>query len=138
MLTAIIITIILTILKTENSSQYYDTYGLVLITVVTILISVLVTLLTAPVGEERLKAFVAKCLPIGFWRGHVPANQSVPKFLNTFLMWILGLVVSFSGLFAIGHLLFGRYVLAVLLAGLSIASLLYLFRLMQKESKFFE
>jgi len=138
MVTAILITIVLSLLKTDTSSEYYDTYGLVLITVLTIIIAVITTLLTAPVHEEKLKEFAALLLPVGLWKGLVPMNQSIPKFANTLWMWILGMTVSFSGLFAIGHLLFGRYVLALLLALLSIAALLYLFRLMQKESKFFE
>lgn len=138
MVTAILITIVLSLLKTPTSSEYYDTYGLVLITVLTIIIAVITTLLTAPVHEEKLKEFAALLLPVGLWKGLVPMNQSIPKFANTLWMWILGMTVSFSGLFAIGHLLFGRYVLALLLALLSIAALLYLFRLMQKESKFFE
>ena len=138
MITAIVITIILTLLKTAASSEHYDTYGLVLITALTIIISIITTLLTAPVNEEKLKAFAAICLPVGLWKGYVPINKSVPKFANTLIMWILGMTVSFSGLFAIGHLLFGRYVLALMLAALSLAALLYLFRLMQKESKFFE
>ncbi len=138
MLTAIAITFLLTYLKSENASTHYDTYGLVIITLITLVVSIIITLLTKQVGEETLKSFAEKCLPIGLWKGIVPFNQSGPKFLRTVGMWLLGMLVSFSGLFAIGHLLFGRYILAISLAIVSIVSLGLLFRMMQKENKFFE
>ena len=138
MLTAIAITFLLTYLKPENASTHYDTYGLVIITFITLVISIAITLLTRQVGEETLKSFAEKCLPIGLWKGIVPFNQSGPKFLRTVIMWLLGMLVSFSGLFAVGHLLFGRYILSISLAIVSIVSLGLLFRMMQKENKFFE
>ena len=138
MLTAIAITFLLTYLKPENASTHYDTYGLVIITLITLVVSIISTLLTKQVGEETLKSFAEKCLPIGLWKGIVPLNQSGPKFLRTVVMWLLGMLVSFSGLFAVGHLLFGRYILAISLAIVSMASLGLLFRMMQKENKFFE
>lgn len=138
MLTAIAITFLLTYLKPENASTHYDTYGLVIITFITLVISIAITLLTRQVGEETLKSFAEKCLPIGLWKGIVPFNQSGPKFLRTAIMWLLGMLVSFSGLFAVGHLLFGRYILSISLAIVSIVSLGLLFRMMQKENKFFE
>lgn len=138
MISAIIMTFFLSYLKPDTASDHYDTYGLVIITMVTLVISILITFLTKPVGELTLKNFAQKCLPIGFWKGVVPIHQSGPKFLMTAGMWVLGMLVSFSGLFSIGHLLFGRYVLAFSLALVSIVSLLVLFRMMQKENKFFE
>lgn len=138
MLTAIAITFLLTYLKPENASTHYDTYGLVIITLITLVVSIISTLLTKQVGEETLKSFAEKCLPIGLWKGIVPLNQSGPKFLRTVVMWLLGMLVSFSGLFAVGHLLFGRYILAISLAIVSMVSLGLLFRMMQKENKFFE
>jgi Na+/proline symporter len=154
MISAIFITILLTwkkdkliklIMESSFSGKFklgfesnFDTYGLVIITLACLFISIGVTFLTRPVAKDHLRAFAEKCLPIGFWQGVVPVNRSVPKFLNTFIMWILGLTVSFSGLFSIGHLLFGRYVLALILGILSVASLLILLRLMQKDSEFFE
>lgn len=138
MLTAIAITFLLTYLKPENASTHYDTYGLLIITFITLVVSIITTLLTRQVGEETLKSFAEKCLPIGLWKGIVPFNQSGPKFLRTIVMWLLGMLVSFSGLFAIGHLLFGRYILSISLAIVSIVSLGLLFRMMQKENKFFE
>tara|TARA_B100001093_G_C26810789_1_gene1007493 strand:- start:64 stop:1899 length:1836 start_codon:yes stop_codon:yes gene_type:complete len=138
MLTAIAITFLLTYLKPENASTHYDTYGLLIITFITLVVSIITTLLTRQVGEETLKSFAEKCLPIGLWKGIVPFNQSGPKFLRTVVMWLLGMLVSFSGLFAIGHLLFGRYILSISLAIVSIVSLGLLFRMMQKENKFFE
>lgn len=138
MLTAIVITFLLGFLKPEDASGHYDTYGLVVITAITLIVSIIVTYMTKPVEEGTLKRFAEKCLPVGLWKGIVPFNQSGPKFFMTAGMWVLGMTVSFSGLFSIGHLLFGRYVLAALLAGLSVFSLWLLFRMMQKENKFFE
>lgn len=146
MLSAIFFTLALTVFKESwiklidypNFADHFDTYGLVLITLATIVISILVTLATAPVKEGKLQEFADKCLPIGLWKGKVSIKQSGPKFFHTFTMWILGLAVSFCGLFSIGHFLFGRYVLAMLVGIISVTSLLILFKMMQKESKFFE
>jgi SSS family solute:Na+ symporter len=138
MISAIIITFLLSTFKPEGASTHYETYGLLLITLITLIVSISVTLMTKQVGEETLKNFAEKCLPIGLWKGVVPLNQSGPKFLMTAGMWVLGMTVSFSGLFAIGHLLFGRYVLALILALVAVFSLWLLFRMMQKENKFFE
>lgn len=138
MIVALLITIILTIIKPESASAHYDTYGLLIITVVTIIISIIITLLTKPVSNERLNEFTQKCLPIGFWKGKVAYNKSLPKFFDTFIMWILGLSVSFCGLFAIGHLLFARYMLGVSLLIVALICLFILLKMMQKESKYFE
>ena len=138
MVVALLITIIATFLKSVNASAHYDTYTLVYITVLTIIVSIIVTLLTAPVGKEKLKEFADKCLPVGLWQGVVPVSKSLPTFFNTVVMWCLGMLVSFCGLFAIGHLLFGRYFLAISLALVSGVALIVLFKMMQKESKYFE
>jgi len=138
MVVALLITIIATFLKPEDASAHYDTYTLVYITVSTIIISIIVTLLTAPVGKEKLKEFADKCLPVGLWQGVVPINKSLPTFFNTVVMWCLGMLVSFCGLFAIGHLLFGRYFLAIILAIVSGVALIILFKMMQKESEYFD
>ena len=146
MVTAIMFTVLLSVFKPqlvawitfESFADHFDTYGLLLITFATIVTSIAITYMTEPVAEAKLQAFAEKCLPIGIWKGKVSLQQSGPKFIETFVMWILGLAVSFCGLFAIGHLLFGRYILAIVLGVISILSLSILFKMMQKESKFFE
>lgn len=138
MIVALLITIILTIIKPEDASPHYDTYGLLIITVSTIVISIIVTLLTKPVNDATLTNFTKRCLPIGLWKGKVAYHKSLPKFIDTFIMWLLGLTVSFSGLFAIGHLLFARYVLGIVLFIVAIVALFVLLKMMQKESKYFE
>lgn len=137
MIAAIVITFILTWLKPVDASEHYDTYGLVLITCVTLVIAIITTLLTPAVHEERLRDFAIKCLPVGLWRNYVGLDESVPKFTHTFIMWILGLTVSFAGLFAIGHFIFSRWLMGSLLALLSISAMGLLFKMMQKENKYF-
>lgn len=137
MIAAIVITFILTWLKPVDASEHYDTYGLVLITCVTLVIAIITTLLTPAVHEERLRDFATKCLPVGLWRNYVGLDESVPKFTHTFIMWILGLTVSFAGLFAIGHFIFSRWLMGSLLALLSISAMGLLFKMMQKENKYF-
>lgn len=138
MAVALIITVLLTIFKPQNTSTHYDTYGLLVITIATIIISVIVTLLTKPVKDATLKEFAEKCLPIGFWKGKVSYQKSLPKFFNTFVMWLLGMTVSFCGLFAIGHILFARYFLGLILIGITLAALFVLLKMMQKESVYFK
>ncbi|MCB0510242.1 MAG: Na+:solute symporter [Chitinophagales bacterium] len=137
MLVAIVLTAIFTLVKPESASSHYDTYGLVFISVATIVISILVSLLTKPVSETHLQVFVEKCLPIGIWKNMAPTSKTLPKFLESFLMWILGLSLSFSGLFAIGHLLFARYLWFGICILISVVSWIILQKLMEKESKFF-
>ncbi len=137
MIAAIVITFILTWLKPTDASEHYDTYGLVLITCITLFIAVITTILTPAVKEERLRDFATKCLPVGLWQNYVGLDESVPKFTHTFIMWILGLTVSFAGLFAIGHFIFSRWLMGSLLAILSISAMGLLFKMMQKENKYF-
>lgn len=137
MIAAIVITFILTWIKPEDAGDHYDTYGLLIITGLTIVVAIAATLLTPAVKEEKLRHFAEKCLPVGIWKDYVGLKESVPKFTHTFIMWILGLTVSFAGLFAIGHFIFGRFVLGLVLSIIAALSMWVLFSLMQKENKYF-
>jgi SSS family solute:Na+ symporter len=84
------------------------------------------TFATAPEPEQKLTAFYNRVRPAGpGWRvfaarsGVTPASTErlAPSFIN----WLIGIVVVYSTLFAIGQLLFGHWLQGVTLAVLAVA-----------------
>ncbi len=91
----------------------------------------LVTFLTAPTEDERLRAFFRRVRPGGpGWR---PLARAMPEVQRDTglgrlaLDWLLGVVLIYSVLFAIGRLIFGDHVLgtAFLAAALACAAVLW-------------
>jgi Na+/proline symporter len=91
------------------------------------------TFATAPEPDSKLVSFYQRVRPAGpGWRqiaaragaGAVSSESLAPKFVN----WILGIVVVYSALFAIGDLLFGHWLAATLLGALAIGGALVLAR----------
>ncbi|MBD3636221.1 MAG: sodium transporter, partial [Crocinitomicaceae bacterium] len=135
MLAALLGTILYPSLFNEYADNpNFDTYALVGITLFCIVVSVIVTLLTRPVSEERLKDFIEKCKPVGLWKGAGTTKVALESFLHSLTMWILGLTVSFSGLFCIGYFLMLKPGLGILNLVLSVGSFILLNRMMKKEN----
>ncbi len=67
--------------------------------------SVLVTFLTAPVPEEKLRAFAARVRPMGAWNGYNEGYDSERRLGESLLWWLTGTVSVYAGMFGIGHLL---------------------------------
>lgn len=120
--------------KYPSIATYYDSYALVFITIITIIIAIIVTLITKEVNREKLTHFVEKCDPIGWWKPFQTSENAYPKFFNSIVMWLLAMTVSFSSLFAIGHLLFLNYIQAVTLILVCLIAGFFLFKMMNKES----
>jgi Na+/proline symporter len=90
-----------------------------------------VTYLTKPVPEEKLKSFYRKTYPGGIgWKviaEKVPEVKSDSRFGRLFVNWMMGIVLVYSFLFGLGHVLFGEYLTGVpiLLIGLIAAGVIY-------------
>lgn len=114
MITAVFATVLFVIIKPDDASQYFETYSLVWIALISLVVSILVTLITRPVSEERLNLFIERCNPVGFWQGKVEGKKAYKGFFQTFILWILGMTVSFCGLFSVGYFVMLRPELGVI------------------------
>ncbi len=135
MLAAILATILYPILFSSYSElPHFDTYALVGITLFCIVVSIIVTLSTPATADEKIQEFIARCKPVGFWKGQGVSKDAVGSFSQSAIMWVLGLTTSFCGLFTIGYFLMLKPAYGFLNAALSIASFVVLTRMMKKEN----
>ena len=73
------------------------------------LASIVATFVTAPVDEEKIREFVEKVRPMGFWKGHNEGFASERSFGLSVFYWLLGTASIYSGMFGIGYLLRLQY-----------------------------
>ncbi len=104
-----------------NFAQAYPTeYVLSFIAGTSALTSILVTLLTPPVAEKKLREFAKRVRPIGFWKDLSPAR---PQELRLRLMaWATGVVCIYASMFAVGLLLKLQILFALCLLTLGIVA----------------
>jgi len=134
MLAAILATFLYPILCISDIDvPHFDTYALVGITLFCLVICILVTYLTKPTSDEQLAIFIEKCNPIGLWKGKGASSKAVSGFMTSTIMWVLGLTVSFCGLFSIGYFLMLKPGFGVLNAVLSIGSFIVLTKMLKNE-----
>jgi len=122
MLAALFTTIVSSYMKTEDSGAHYDTYALLWITLISFVVCIIVTLMTKPVNENKLNAFIEKTNPVGFWRGKAK-KSGVDNFSNSVLQWIAALTISYGALFGIGYVLLNQYqkgIVSFILVGLAV------------------
>ena len=93
------------------------------------------TLLTAPEPEAKLVAFYQRVRPAGpGWRSiaarshSAAATDASERLAPGFANWVLGIVVVYATLFAIGQLLFGEIVRGMLLAVVALVAAILLSR----------
>lgn len=135
MLAALIGTSLYPMLFTQFSEDpHFDTYALVGITALCIITAVIVTLVTKPADEETLKEFIKRCKPIGFWKGFGASKDAIGSFSHSVFLWLLGLVVSFCGLFSIGYFLMLKPFYGILTAVLCIIGFILLNKMLKKEA----
>jgi len=117
------------------NSPHFDTYALVGITIFSLIVSITVTLLTRAVDEKQLQKFIDLCHPVGLWKGTGASKNAIKGFVNSFLMWIIGLTASFSGLFCIGYFLMLKPNLGILNLVISSISFIVLHKMIKKENE---
>ncbi|PKA15772.1 sodium transporter [Leptospira haakeii] len=97
-----------------------------------VIVSILVTFMTAPVPDKVLDAFVAKLQPFGFWGkwGGVSARK---KFYSRIRIWLLAIFSLYAWLFGIGYILQLKYTLGVVFLIFGIISGLIVLKLWEKK-----
>jgi Na+/proline symporter len=106
--------ITLPIVKTLGISFPLSLYYLVFATTIVWLV---VTFLTKPTDEKKLREFYKQVHPSGIlWKkisSTMPDAKSDTGFARMFLNWFLGVVVVYTSLFGIGSLILGAYINAL-------------------------
>lgn len=134
MITALVATVLAPILFPELAKDVnFDSYALIGITLSSFVVSIIVTYMTKPVDEKVLQNFIDKCEPIGIWKGAGYSSAAVKGFGYSFVMWILGLTCSFSGLFSIGYFLMLRPGLGAFNLVLALVSFFVLNKMIENE-----
>ncbi|MFO7790005.1 MAG: sodium:solute symporter family protein [Bacteroidota bacterium] len=103
-----------------NMDVYQADFGWTLIIIVAFssLVWITVTLLTKPTDHKTLKSFYKKVHPGGAgWKriaGEMPEVTADTGYIYLFSSWIFGCIMILSFLFAIGDLIFGNYIKALI------------------------
>ena len=110
--------------------------ALVIGVVVTTIVWLTTTMVTAPEDRATLQRFYDKIRPLGKGWRHVvdvdPGAADEGSVTAAFLAWFLGCVLVYSALFATGYLLYGQIPLALFSGVVSIAAGVWLFRLLPR------
>ncbi len=132
MTVAVLGTIFFASIKTDYAIAHYDTYALLIITIISLGEAIIVTLFTKPVEPKVLNIFIEKTNPIGLWQGR--SNKvGIDSFGKSTLQWIIALTISFGSLFGIGYFLLNQP-LKGLFATVIVAIAIYLMNKMSKKS----
>ncbi|NNF26299.1 MAG: Na+:solute symporter [Gemmatimonadetes bacterium] len=102
---------------------------------VTTVVWLTTTLVTAPEDRDTLQRFYDKIRPLGKgWRHVVDVGpgHGEESVTAAFLAWFLGCILVYAAMFATGYLLYGQTVLAGFSATVSVAAGVWLFRLLPK------
>lgn len=95
-------------------------------------ISLLVTFLTPPVSETRLKFFVGYIKPFGFWGRYVNYDAKA-IFLQKIFTWLAGCVFVFAGMFSVGYLLMLDYLSCAISLCLCVMAFALFLRLLKSD-----
>ncbi|TGM97927.1 sodium:solute symporter family protein [Leptospira yasudae] len=98
MITALVLSMILYPMFPEVRSEYL----LFWVAIGSVIVSITVTLLTPPVPQTTLDAFVQRVNPFGFWKGG-ESKERLEDFQRRIALWFLGTVALFFGMFSIGY-----------------------------------
>ncbi|RHX91085.1 sodium transporter [Leptospira yasudae] len=98
MITALVLSMILYPMFPEVRSEYL----LFWVAIGSVIVSITVTLLTPPVPQATLDAFVQRVNPFGFWKGG-ESKERLEDFQRRIMLWFLGTVALFFGMFSLGY-----------------------------------
>ena len=101
----------------------------------TTIVWILVTKLTAPVEESKLKSFVQLIEPDGWWKPvYQKMGMAVPKSNMRLLfgLWVSALVMTYSLLFAMGKWVFGENHAAMIWGSIGFLGMFILSRLLKR------
>lgn len=136
MLTAFLATLLYPFLFAEYvETPHFDTYALVGIAATSIIVSIIVTLITPAVDEKTLTEFIKRCQPVGLWRNQGQSQSAYKAFFISAMMWVMGIVSSFTALFSVGYFLMLKPMWGTLNLIIAIVSFILMNYLIKKESK---
>lgn len=136
MISAILATFLYPILFAQYAQlEHFDTYALVGIASFSLVVAIVVTFLTEPVDPQHLDKFIARCKPVGLWKGQGVKQEAIKQFFQSTWMWVLGMTVSFTSLFAIGYFLMLKPGWGVFNLVLAIGSYIWLNRMIKNENQ---
>jgi len=99
----------------------------------TTIVWVVVTFLTRPVNENKLKEFYDRTYPGGLgWKKISNAHSNHNIFLTLFINWLMGIILVYSFLFGLGELLFYEYLEGSVLILISLTAVIIIFRNFKK------
>lgn len=98
------------------------------ISLVSAVAAIAATLLTAPVDDERLRKFVAKTRPMGFWKDYSEGHAPERNFGLSLWYFVLGGVSIYAGMFGVGYLLRLQTVIGLGLLAVSVVGLVVMVR----------
>lgn len=131
---------IVTLFGFKMSPAFWDAIKFSIVVLLNTMVWVVVTFCTKPSDEKILISFYEKIRPGGPGWKHIAVQTSIDlneraKDWNVpvgLACMSLGSIAVFSLLFSVGHLIYGNYFYSVLLAIVSIASFVWLFKLWGK------
>jgi len=95
--------------------------------------SIAATLLTKPVSDKKLKLFIDRIYPFGFWRGLTSEHKAKNRMLKRTGMWLLTVISVMCCEFAIGYFILLEWEIAVVLLIVFIITFIALIKLMSSE-----
>ncbi len=106
--------------------------------IVTVSTAIIVSLMTRPTDEEKLKEFVIKTKPISLlWKPVIKKldfeYRQPESLLRIAISWITGMISGFSLIFGLGKLFFGAPGLGVILLIVSLITLIILVKRLNSE-----
>ncbi|WP_051133808.1 sodium:solute symporter family protein [Leptospira fainei] len=99
-----------------------------------VVVSITVTLLTAPIGDDTLNKFVMRTQPFGFW-GKWGGREVRKEFYSRCWIWILASLSLYAALFGTGYLLKKELMQTAIYLGVSFASGIGAYRLWTNKTK---
>ena len=107
---------------------------LLLIVPISLFITFVVTLLTAPESDETLRGFYCRVGPGGWWKPEHRQGCTLSKVTDgLFAKLVWGSLFLVGGIFSLGFLFLGRWVPGVLILLLSVLGLTLLIRVLNRE-----
>ncbi|MCX7954779.1 MAG: Na+:solute symporter [Bacteroidales bacterium] len=112
-------------------------YTLLIILLLSFIVSLVVTLLTPPVANEKLKSFFEKVRPLGpGWKNFNPNYKNEYKEIFSLLVaWFLSVIIVLLFLFLIGKLIFKFYFDALILLIIIFITFIPLYKILNNYIK---
>jgi len=134
---AAILTFVLANMKFSGNGAVVTAKTTLLTAAITTILWIAGTLVTKPEPQEKLVSFYRRVHPsIYGWRPIAklcPEMREVRDFGSNFANWIAGVVMVYCALFAIGHMVFHRFGIGLLLAVTSAGSGLFIFKNLSRQ-----